>query len=133
MRPNGRIIQAGLFLAVTLLFVATRGTSQAPTTQVWEYASVESNPEPNIVTSEFGNSTRASNSAKICYASADGCRIEDVTTTSQKALPRGEAIMMAAAKLGEQGWQLTSSTEALSNYRPTERVLYFRRLKTDAN
>lgn len=38
-------------------------------------------------------------------------------------------MMMAIAKLGAEGWELTTSTEVLDgNY--AKRVLYFRRLKS---
>ncbi len=42
-------------------------------------------------------------------------------------------MMLAAAKLGEQGWELTASTEAVINSNhDNERILYFRRLKPDS-
>jgi hypothetical protein len=39
--------------------------------------------------------------------------------------------MLAAAQLGEQGWELTSSTEILDTS-GNEQTLYFRRLKKDS-
>jgi len=57
--------------------------------------------------------------------------VEQVTTSSEHDLPRATALMMAAGKLGEQGWELTSATDVATN-NLREQVLYFRRLKSDS-
>ena len=130
MRPYGRIIPIGVILTAMLLFIATRGKSQAPSAQAWEYSSVTGSP--NLSTISGVLSSRTTSGAVICYATAQGCRVEQVTTTSEHELPRAAALMMAAAKLGEQGWELTSATDVATN-QLREQVLYFRRLKIDSN
>jgi len=135
MRPYGRIIPIGVILTAALLFVAIRAKSQAPAAQVWEYSSVTGDPT-NLGGEQTGlNSYTYKGSATICYATPGGCRSEVVTTTGPDAHgPNAQghnAIMTAAAKLGEQGWELTTSSEVF--YESTRaRILYFRRLKSDA-
>ena len=130
MRPYGRIIPIGVILAATLLFVAIRAKSQAPATQVWEYSSITGDPSTLAGTKSGFTSFTYNASAMICYAAPGGCRNELVTTTGPD--PQGpNAVMTAAAKLGEQGWELTTSTDVISDY-TRARVLYFRRLKSDS-
>jgi hypothetical protein len=117
-----RTVQVGAML-IAILLIATTVRSQAPATgSVWEYSSVTRYPVPTN-----WNGGNATCTARICYATPQGCRIEDVTTRVSDSLG-GQAIMTAAAKLGEQGWELSGSTQDSSN---SERVMYFRRLKVD--
>ena len=130
MRAYGRIIPIGVILTATLLFVAIRAKSQAPAAQVWEYSSVTGDPSTLVGERTGFNSITYKASATICYAALGGCRNELVPTTGPD--PQGpNAMMTAAAKLGEQGWELTTSTDVTSDYTKA-RVLYFRRLKSDS-
>ena len=128
---NKRILQLGIMVTVALLLIATTVRSQAPVraAQVWEYSTVSGAPQSHSGTLIGINLMSWNSKATICYATAQGCRLEDVDTTSQSNGP--EAMMMAVAKLGEQGWELTTSTEYSTDTRH-ERTLYFRRLKSDA-
>ena len=130
MRPYGRIIPIGVILTATLLFVAIRAKPQAPAAQVWEYSSVTGDPMTFVRETSGFDSNTYKGSATICYAAAGGCRDEVVTTTGPGA-QGPNAVMTAAAKLGEQGWELTTSTDVISDY-TRARVLYFRRLKSDS-
>ena len=129
MRPYARLIQIGVILAGALVFIATAVKPQAPPARAWEYSSVTGSP--NLYTTSGILSSRTTSTATICYATAEGCRVEQVTTTSEHDLPRAAALMMAADKLGEQGWELTSATDVATN-QLREQVLYFRRLKSDS-
>ena len=129
--PRTRMMQIGGILTAALLFIVTALKSQAPAAQVWEYSSVTGSPESHNWT-QSGFDKTATDSAKICYATPQGCRIEEITTSiSASDRLTGQGIMLAAAKLGEQGWELTSSTDVNSEFL-WERVLYFRRLKRDS-
>jgi hypothetical protein len=131
MQPYARVIPIAVLLTGALLFIATAVKSQAPaqSLQVWEYSSVTGSPNLSTISGILSSSTTSA--ATICYATAQGCRLEQVTTTSERDLPRGAALMMAADKLGEQGWELTSATDVATNSL-REQVLYFRRLKSDS-
>ncbi len=129
MRPYARLIQIGVILTAVLVFIATTVKSQAPPARAWEYSSVTGSPNLSTISGILSSSTTST--ATICYATAQGCRLEQVTTTSEHDLPRGAALMMAADKLGEQGWELTSATDVATN-QLREQVLYFRRLKSDS-
>ena len=129
MRSYARLIQFGIILTAALVFIATAVKSQAPSAQVWEYSSATGSPNPSTISGIL--SSRTTSSAIICYATAPGCRVEQVTTSSEHDLPRATALMMAAGKLGEQGWELTSATDVATN-NLREQVLYFRRLKSDS-
>jgi len=130
-----RIIQIGVVFMGALLFIATTVKSQAParSAQVWEYSSITGSPTAINGTNTGINTWTGESKARICYATSQGCRSEEVTITITDGRRGAEAIMLAAAKLGEQGWELTASTEAVtnSNYY-NERILYFRRLKPDS-
>jgi len=117
-------------VAGTLLLIATTLKSQAParSTQVWEYSSVSGMPV-TINTSSSGITPAWESSASICYASAQGCSREHLTKDVSNQGDGAEAMMMATAKLGAEGWELTTSTEVLDGNYP-KRVLYFRRLKS---
>ena len=130
MRPYGRIIQIGVILTAALLLVAIRAKSQAPAARVWEYSSVTGDPKTFFRSTNVFESNAYKESATICYAAPAGCRDEVVTITGPNAQGRN-AVMTAAAKLGEQGWELTTSTEVSSNDL-REQVLYFRRSKSDS-
>jgi len=122
MRP----IQVVIFLATAMFFIATAVKSQAParSAQVWEYASVSANP-----IAESSGRNEWTSRARICYAVAEGCRNEDLSVKDQNPIHNAEGMMMAAAKLGDQGWELTAVTDADSNPNRLERVMYFRRPK----
>ena len=132
MRSYRQIIPIGIILTAALLLVATRGKSQAPLGQVWEYSSVTGSPGATLVTSTGAFSRTYTSLATICYADSQGCQFEEVTQTVADQNRDIDAMMKAAAKLGEQGWELTTSSETATDSL-RERVLYFRRLKTDSN
>jgi hypothetical protein len=119
MQTRGRLIPLGI-LVIGILSVATVVTSQAPQ-NVWEYASVSGDPR-NV-------SDHAE--AKICYATVQGCRFEDISVKGiiEAHKTEGVGLMAAAAKLGTQGWEFTSSTD-ISNSSVVARVMYFRRLNS---
>jgi len=126
MRPYGRIIPIGVILTATLLFVAIRAKPQAPAAQVWEYLSVTGSfSNLTNVTGAFSRSYTSS--ATICFITTEGCQLEQVTMSVGDHSPGGEALASAIAQVGEQGWELTTSSEA-----ENARVLYFRRLKSDS-
>jgi hypothetical protein len=83
---------------------------------VWEYASVSS----------YATGVDA---ADICYAIPSGvCRYNHVTTSAGGQRQGAEAVMWAAATLGEKGWELTSVTDGSKG-----RVMYFKRLRSVLN
>jgi hypothetical protein len=130
MRSHVRMIPIGVILTAALLFIATTVKSQAPAqaAQVWEYSSVTGMPVTN--TSTLSGLTPAwESSATICYATAQGCSRERLAKTVSNQGEGAEALMMATAKLGAEGWELATSTEVLDGNYP-KRVLYFRRLKS---
>jgi len=131
MRSYARLIQFGIILTAALVFIASAVKSQAPSAQTWEYSSVTGSPD-NLYTTSGIRSSRITSAVTICYATAQGCRVEQVTATSERELPRTAALMMAAGKLGEQGWELTSATDVVTPNSLREQVLYFRRLKSDS-
>jgi hypothetical protein len=118
MERYGKRIQLGLTLAAGIVLMATALRPQMPTGvpavgPVWEYASI----------SASATDTRLA----ICYAEANGCRRE-----SADSRPLGDAMMSAAAKLGEKGWELTAATE-VSGDNWHDRILYFKRPKSVLN
>jgi len=129
MRP----IQFGLVIAAAMFLIATAVKSQAPAQsgQVWEYSSVTGSPITYARTQSGINSSTYNASATICYATSQGCRNEEVATTGAGNREGSVAMMVAAAKLGEQGWELTTSAE-IPEPSTNERTLYFRRLKRDS-
>lgn len=134
MRSHARVIQIGVIVTAALLFIATTVKSQAPAApaQVWEYNSVTGFPLTYVSPTNTGiNSVTFPSSARVCYATPQGCRTEEVTATVPSKAMADQALMIAAAKLGEQGWELTSSTEILDTS-GNEQTLYFRRLKKDS-
>jgi hypothetical protein len=130
--PHKRIMQGGIMVMGALLLVTATLRSQAParSTQVWEYSSVSGMPV-TINTSNSGITPAWVSSATICYATAQGCSREHLTKDVSNQGDGAEALMMASAKLGAEGWELTTSTEVLDGNYP-KRVLYFRRLKPDS-
>ncbi len=130
--PHKRIMQGGIMVAGALLLVTATLKSQAParSAQVWEYSSVSGMPVTSNATSAGINSLTYIGAATICYATAQGCRNEEITAQSPDSRVGAVALMMAASKLGEQGWELTSTTEETTGaFR--DRVMYFRRLKSE--
>ena len=130
MRSQARMIQIGVIVTAALLFIATTVKSQAPAqaAQVWEYSSVTGMPV--TITSTLSGLTPAwDSSATICYATVQGCQRERLAKTVSNQGEGAEGLMMATAKLGAEGWELTTSTEVLDGNYP-KRVLYFRRLKS---
>jgi hypothetical protein len=118
MQRYGRKIQLGLTLAAGIALMATALRPQMPNNTppvgpVWEYASISASPMD----------TRLS----ICYAEGKGCRRE-----SADSAPLGDAMMAAAARLGEKGWELAAASDVSADNR-RDRVLYFKRLKSVLN
>jgi hypothetical protein len=118
MERYGRKIQLGITLAAGMVLMATALRPQMPTGipavgLVWEYAAIS------------GSAVDAR--LAICYAETNGCRRE-----SADSRPLGDAMMSAAAKLGEKGWELTAATEVPGDNRH-DRILYFKRLKSVLN
>ena len=81
--PRKRIMQVGIMLMGALLLVAATLKSQVPagSTQVWEYSSVSGSPVANQAKSTGINSLTYTGFATICYATSQGCRTEEITTT----------------------------------------------------
>jgi hypothetical protein len=110
----GKKIQLSLTLAAGIVLMATALRPQMPTRipavgPVWEYATIT------------GSAVDARLS--ICFAEASGCRRE-----SADSRPLGDTIMSAAAKLGENGWELTAASDVSGDNR-RDRILYFKRPK----
>ena len=81
----------------------------------------------------FGNMQRSQGRRvdmhlSICYAESKGCRREAADSS-----PMGDAIMVAAARLGEKGWELAAASDISSDNRRGDRILYFKRLKSVLN
>jgi hypothetical protein len=95
------------FLAGMLLTAAVLRSQMPSAGPQWEYAVVSGSGDK----------------AFICYGANNGCRNEEVGTYN--------AVMAAATKLGDKGWELASATESFDR-NPT-RTLYFKRLKSVIN
>jgi hypothetical protein len=118
LQRYGKTLQFGLTLAAGIVLMAAALKPQMPTGvpavgPVWEYASI--------------TASGADSRLAICYADANGCRRE-----SADSRPVGEAMMTAAAKLGEKGWELTAATD-LSGANIHDRIMYFKRLRSVLN
>lgn len=125
MQTYGRRIQIGVTLAAGILLMATELKPQMPSVgPVWEYTSVTGSAQ---VMYDVG--TAPQTRATICYANANGCRTEQVNSSTGDSNRGTEAVMAAAAKLGEKGWELTATNELSSGYR----IMYFKRLKSVLN
>jgi hypothetical protein len=110
----GTVFLIGVTLAAGILMTAMVVRSQTPAVAVgpvWEYVTVTTSP-PN---------GGAGGRAAICYSTPSGCRA-DVA----------DNLMMAAAKLGEKGWELTSVTDVSGGIRDA-RVMDFKRLRSVLN
>jgi hypothetical protein len=126
MRPPARAIPIGVILTAALLFVAINVKSQAPSAPVWEYLSVTGSlANGTTITGAFSRSYTSS--ATICFITTEGCQLEPVTLSVGEHSAGGEALASAIAQVGEQGWELTTSSETENG-----RVMYFRRLKSDS-
>jgi hypothetical protein len=114
MQSYGRTIQIGLTVAAGILLMATALRPQMPSVgPVWEYASV----------------TGVGFDADICYAISSGvCRYDRITASVGGRPREAEAVMRAAATLGEKGWELTATTEGAKGT-----VMYFKRLRSVLN
>lgn len=122
MRTGGRLIHLGI-LVLAILSVVSVSKSQSPSSgTAWEYASVEG----AIATGPTGRRIHA---ARICYATPQGCRSEEVTISGPANPEIFDSLMAATSKLGEQGWELTSVTDDEPGDF-NDRVLYFRRQKS---
>lgn len=115
MERYGKKIQLGLTLAAGLVLMATALRPQMPTGvpavgPVWEYASISG----SAIDSRLA----------ICYAGTNGCQHE-----SADSRPLGDAMMTAAARLGEKGWELAATSDVSADNRH-DRILYFKRLKS---
>jgi hypothetical protein len=132
LQRYGRTVQLAMAVAAGILLMATAVKPQMPAVgPVWEYSSVTSTPSDSSYNGNRGSAgfdTRAT----ICYASATGCRSEQVTVAMAESRQIGDAMMLAAAKLGEKGWELAATTDATSDSRH-ERVMYFKRLRSVLN
>jgi hypothetical protein len=125
MRPPARAIPIGVILTAALLFVAINVKSQAPSAPVWEYLSVTGSlANGTTITGAFSRSYTSS--ATICFITTEGCQLEQVTVSVGEHSAGGEALASAIAQVGEQGWELTTSSET-----ENARVMYFRRLKSE--
>jgi hypothetical protein len=114
----GKKIQLGLTLTAGIVLMATALRPQMPTRipavgPVWEYATITGSAVDARLT--------------ICYAEASGCRRE-----SADSRPLGDSMMTAAAKLGENGWELTAASDVSGDNRH-DRILYFKRPKSVLN
>ena len=114
-----RLTQIGLTITVVVLLMTTMLRSQQtpPVGPVWEYSSVSGDGGQGVA-------------AQICYATASGCKYERVTAPDHHYVQ--EAVMMAAAKLGEKGWELTTAHDGFGNNRDSK-ILYFKRLRSVIN
>lgn len=108
-----RRFQIGLALAAGVVLMATvlKPQQTPPVGPVWEYASVTGLP----------------NRTTMCYASAGGCKNEQIPTSSDSTR---DAMMLAAAKLGEKGWELTATSDDGSG---GAKFMYFKRLRSVIN
>lgn len=118
MQRYGRKIQLGLTLAAGIVLMATALRPQMPTGvpavgPVWEYASISAAPMDSRLA--------------ICYAGTSGCQHE-----SADSAPLGDAMMAAAARLGEKGWELAAVSDLTGDNRH-DRILYFKRPKSVLN
>ena len=113
-----RTISVGLTLGAVILLMATvlRSQQTPPVGPVWEYATV---------TDTFERAP----TAEICYVSAKGCQYEKVVAPDNHRVQ--EAMMMAAAKLGEKGWELTTTNGV--DPRDNRTIMYFKRLRGVVN
>ena len=126
MRPPARAIQIGVILTTALLFIAINVKSQAPSAPVWEYLSVTGSlANGTTITGPFSRSYTSS--ATICFITTEGCQLEQVTVSVGEHSTGGEALASAIAQVGEQGWELATSSEI-----ENARVMYFRRRKSDS-
>ena len=108
MRHKTTSIALAVLAGVLLTAAALRSQMPAVGPQ-WEYTTVS-------VDSGY---------AAICYGMSYGCKTEKCNGE------RNDALMIAAAKLGDKGWELVSATE--SSDRNPVRTLYFKRLKSVLN
>jgi hypothetical protein len=117
-----RTIQAGVLVLAGVFVVTTAVKSQAPAAPpaatVWEYSSVTAGlPLTNPREGEPWTGR-----AEICYGNSVGCRVENVTSTSDNN-NLADPMLKAATQLGSQGWELTSVIEPAGG----SRTFYFRR------
>ena len=117
MQSYRKTIQFGLAIAAGVLLMATalRPQPLPPVGPVWEYTSVMGSPWMQ------GNNNGGDGRATICQATTSGCKND-----------AADNMMMAAAKLGERGWELAAVTDVSSGSR-TERIMYFKRLRSVLN
>ena len=118
MERYGKKIQLGTTLAAGIVLMATALRPQIPTGPpavgpVWEYASITGSPTDMHLA--------------ICYAETKGCRHEAADSS-----PLGDAMMVATARLGENGWELATTSDVSADNRH-DRILYFKRLKSVLN
>lgn len=110
-------LHSALAAAAGILLLTVALKPQIPAVgPVWEYSSLT-----GFVTTP--------NRASICYATVNGCRNEKVFAGDPGT---DDSLMVAAARLGEKGWELTSVADVNANSK-TERTLYFRRLQSVLN
>jgi hypothetical protein len=126
MPTRGKVIRIAGILIVGILAISTAVRSQAPTDNIWEYASVSGSPRNTAWSTGVGGRS-ATVRATICYATLQGCRFEELSATIMASNQATDALMMASARLGNQGWEFITATELPSS--SAERVMYFRRLK----
>jgi len=125
MKKRG--IYLGILALAGILILSTAVRSQTRSGATWEYASVWGRPLTSNVTSTSSQFKKIwQGIAQICYATPEGCRFEEITTEGDYEREGAIAMMTAAAKLGNDGWELTSATEAPYTSL-VERTLFFRR------
>lgn len=128
MQTRGKVIRIGGILIVGILSISTVVRSQAPAENSWEYASMIGSPRNDAWNTSAGGHS-ATVKASICYATLHGCRLEEISTPITDSNHAADSLMTAAARLGTQGWEFASATE-FANSTVSERVMYFRRLKS---
>jgi hypothetical protein len=123
MQRYGKTIQIGVTLAAGLVLMATAIRSQIPAVgPVWEFASVIGSTQTSY---EVGS---PENRATICYAGDSGCRNEQAAAKTN--LRSGaDAMMVAAARLGQKGWEMVATAESSNG----SRIIYFKRLRSVLN
>ena len=78
MQTRGKLIRLGGILIVGILSISTVVRSQAPRENTWEYASVSGSPRNNSWSTGVGGRS-ANVRARICYATLQGCRSEEIS------------------------------------------------------
>ena len=118
-----RGVYPGITLAAAVLIAGQALKSQAPAAPQWEFASVT--PSREYGQSDPGGTMKWYDDAATCIATSQGCQARKITAEGTR-----NAMMQAAAILGEQGWELVSVTN-IPNLPSQEGgpTMFFKRLK----